>query len=209
MGGHNAGDEASAIAISSLTNQFLKVSSDVDYSEFLRKTLKDVNMKIYEKSIIHTEKMGMGTTIVATIIEPNSGIVVTASVGDSRAYYISGSQIIQITEDDSVVQELIKKGEITADDAKKSPLKNIITNSLGISRDFKIEITKFILKKNHQLLLCSDGLTDRMSDNEIFEELSYGNHIRTEVENCINTSLEYGGLDNVTVIIADHRGKDV
>lgn len=158
--------------------------------------LNCANEKIFNESL--TKKDNMGTTIVLAVVYKNSLHVV--HVGDSRAYLINEKAVKQVTRDHSVVEELVKSGKITTEEAKKFPQKNVITRALGIEEDIDVEYNRISLKENDNIILCTDGLSNYVENEEL---LSYfrkhkGNEFVGEL---IKHANDLGGRDNITVLL--------
>ena len=163
------------------------------------------NSIILKKSQEKTKYQGMGTTLVAALFL-NDQQVVVANIGDSRGYIFHDNLLTQITFDHSLVNELVKNGDLSEDAARLSPQKNIITRAIGISEDAKIDVHTFPLGKNDQLLLCSDGLSKMVSNDQI--KAALGNERLTLGEKCqrlVSLANQAGGPDNVTVLISQNN----
>ena len=144
----------------------------------------------------------MGTTIVAAVIIDSELLV--ANVGDSRAYLYRNFQIKQLTEDHTLVQELVKSGEITEEEAKRHPQRNIVTQSLGITLNVQIDFVRVTLKNEDTILLCSDGLSNMLEDQYIKEILGNYSDVNTQAQKAVLAANEAGGRDNITVAIAKY-----
>lgn len=176
MGGHNAGEVASALAVDSVRTSLAEVltpeivaSGIVDFSEALRDAVDYANREIHEQSTERPECSGMGTTMaVALFVNHN---VILAHVGDSRVYRFRGNELIQITSDHSLVQEMIDNGYLSEEEAQLSTNRNLITRALGIGEEVEIDICEKSTAIGDIYLLCSDGLTDMISDQEIMKAL--------------------------------------
>jgi PPM family protein phosphatase len=212
MGGHQAGDLASRLAIRSII-EFLENQVPVDYEnqlieeilsiekELCRSAVIYANNELYKVAEDHPELFGMGTTIDMMKIVKGYGII--CHVGDSRVYKISDGAIRQLTKDHTQIQELIDQHQISKKEAEFSSLKNVITRALGGSEDVEVDTLVVPVRKNDIFLLCTDGLSGFMEDWEIFEELGmYDNDFEEAVKGYIETALERGAPDNVTVLIA-------
>jgi len=142
---------------------------------------------------------GMGTTIVFALYH-NNKIYIT-NVGDSRIYLIRNNKIKQITKDHSLVAELIDAGDISKDDARKHHLRHILSNAIGVKNKVQAEITEFSLENTDGLLLCSDGLTDMITDKEIGEIVLKGDDPQRTSEKLVELANKKGGRDNITVVL--------
>lgn len=140
----------------------------------------------------------MGTTLTLLLIENNNYFV--GHIGDSRAYLIRDGSLIQITEDHSYVEELVKLGRITQEEARIHPQKNIITRALGIDEDIEVDIFTGKVLKNDVYLLCTDGLTNMLTDDLILKEFKNSENINEACDNLINLAKQNGGYDNITIV---------
>lgn len=202
MGGHNAGDIASTMAIDIIKEKFMSNKESLNSSKKIKKFIKNVlietNGIIYEKSIDELNCEGMGTTVVLGYYYDNR--VYIGHVGDSRAYIIRGNNIIQITEDHTLVNELIKKGSITQSQALNHPQRNVITQALGTSIDIEYDIYTVEFTAGEILLLCSDGLYNMLEEEIILGILKRSRTLDDGVKALVNIANEKGGIDNITII---------
>lgn len=203
IGGGLAGDVASHMAVTHLKERFLQennFSDDVEVKRWLKKVIQEANDLIFMQSAKSLEQKGMGTTCVGVLITQNTTYIF--NVGDSRIYAAYGNEFICLTEDHSFVQDLIKAGEITEEEAKHHPNRNMLTNALGIWDSVKIDINK-IHDEYSMLLICSDGLHGYVREADICAVLMEKVDIRTKVYKLIELSKNAGGYDNVSVILAE------
>jgi len=170
--------------------------------QWLVKNIQAENDRVFQKANQYRELDGMGTTIVAAVIIGSELLV--ANVGDSRAYLYRNFQIKQITEDHTLVQELVKSGEITEEEAKKHPQRNVVTQSLGITLNVQIDFVRVTLKNEDTILLCSDGLSNMLEDQYIKEILGNYSDVNTQAQKAVLAANEAGGRDNITVAIAKY-----
>ena len=168
--------------------------------------IQRVNDLVFQKSLDYSDLDGMGTTLVAAAIVGKE--IVFANIGDSRAYVYRNYKLRQITEDHSLVNEFIKSGEITPEEAQHHPRKNILTRSLGVSRKLDIDIIAMPLVQGDLLLLCSDGLTNMMDDEEIAQMLKEWLPLEEKVLSLVDKANAAGGLDNITVLLADFTDRE-
>jgi PPM family protein phosphatase len=213
MGGHAGGEFASKIAVSTVEEivkgddkkhvdpkSYLDKSrsKDDDFSEKLRDAITRAGSKICQRSIEDPELRGMGTTASAVLFHDKKAFI--AHVGDSRVYCFRDNNMNQITEDHSLVHEQLKSGLITEDEAKSHQLKNIITRSVGVQEEVEVDTIVWPVKSGDKYLLCSDGLSNMVTDIEIKDIVN-----RYSVENGAKTLVdlanERGGDDNITLII--------
>lgn len=212
MGGHVGGEFASAIAVNTIEEVLTSVdledaNLDVDPDdgpveltrERLRYSIRLAGKRIYEKAVEEPEYKGMGTTAVAILVEGGNAFV--AHVGDSRAYIVRDGVIEQLTEDHSLVNEKIKAGLITPEEAKNHKLKNIITRSLGYMEDVEIDIQVRAVRKGDRFVLCSDGLSGLVETAEIGETV-LDHRPQDACRRLIEMACERGGDDNITVAVA-------
>lgn len=207
MGGHQAGDIASQLTVSDLGNIWRETSL-TDQEEVIRWLLENIqrlNEKIFEEGQGNPRQAGMGTTIVAAVLLGTT--VVLANVGDSRSYLIRQGTIKQVTEDHSLVNELVKTGEITEEMALNHPRKNVLVRSLGIPGTVEIDVTSFELLEGDRLLLCSDGLSNMVSDDTMLTIISQTDDLKQAVEALIKQANEAGGRDNITALLVDYERK--
>lgn len=204
MGGHNAGDIASTIAI----DEILKYNLNGGFSEDTEKRLKEcvdiTNRKIYDYSINNPECHGMGTTLtIAVIIKDKVWI---ANVGDSRAYIIN-EEIKKITVDHSYVEELKMMGRITEEEAINHPNKNQITRAVGTEKAVETDIFTLTKKEEDVILLCTDGLTNMLRDEEILNTVKNSGTLQKAIDTLVVTANINGGKDNITVVgYVDNEG---
>ncbi len=206
MGGHNAGDRASKIAVDTVKKTFNKKkeslnNKEIDEIELLKLIFKDCNSKIFTTATEIKEYFGMGTTLTVCIINRVSKKTFIGNVGDSRCYIINtvDREINKITKDHSLVEEMIKNNEISIEDAFNHPKKNVITRALGPDKKVDVDIFCNEVDKNNIILLCTDGLTSHLKDDEIKELIL--NNKEKSVDLLIDEVNVRGGSDNTTIIL--------
>lgn len=208
MGGHNAGDVASEMAIYHVGNAWESTENMTDaniISEWLTDQIQAANDHIFEKANQYHDLSGMGTTIVAAVPLEDLAQVVLAHVGDSRIYIHQADALKQITKDHSFVQELLDMDMITKEEAQVHPQKNIVTRAVGIATDVDVDINVVDFLEDETLLLCSDGLTDMVEETEALAILTDESlSIEEKADQLIAVANDRGGRDNVSVVIA-HR----
>ncbi|KFI34401.1 protein phosphatase [Peptococcaceae bacterium SCADC1_2_3] len=200
MGGHQAGEIASRLATQKLADfirTYLEFCSDQE--TLLTKGMQEINHQIYLISQQNKRYQGMGTTLTAALIQNNH--LYLAHIGDSRLYLLRQEQIKQLTEDHTVVQNLVTSGTITADQARTHPKRHILTRALGIDSNVKAEISQINLKAQDKILLCTDGLTNYVTPEEIHHLVNKAAEVKQAVHNLTEMALERGGADNITVIL--------
>jgi len=201
MGGMAAGNVASSTAVEvisgSLENNLSPKSGASFVRNLLKSSIESANAKIYSMSLKNEDMRGMGTTVVAVVII--KGVAYFAHAGDSRAYYYSENELTQITTDHSVVQTLVEKGQLTEDEAKNHPNKNIITRALGVASYIDIDFEEREVSANDTVLLCTDGLTNCI-DDELIKLASSDNDFLSLAERLVELANQNGGNDNITVV---------
>lgn len=198
MGGHNAGEVASKLAVELTINYFKNNSNNQDLESIIKSAVTEANSKIFQEAQIDKSLKGMGTTITACLI--NNKKIVVANVGDSSCYVIKDNQIIKVTKDHSLVQQLIDAGTITEEEALNHPNKNIITRALGTSKVLDIDIFTLELKGIEKVILCTDGLTNVVSKEEIYD-IAINNNNEIACGTLIELSKYKGSRDNISIII--------
>jgi protein phosphatase len=185
----------------SLTNKWLTESQNLSREvEILNESLVLANNVIYEAANSKPEYFGMGTTVASLLLGCEN--IAIAHVGDSRIYLIRENSIERLTEDHSLVVEQLKRGIISEEEAKKSGMKNVITRALGAEELLTPTVNELIPFNNDLFLICSDGLTDLVTDDEILEIILKSRHLLDNaVQNLIDKANEKGGKDNITVIL--------
>ncbi|MCT4606402.1 MAG: Stp1/IreP family PP2C-type Ser/Thr phosphatase [Marinisporobacter sp.] len=208
MGGHNAGEVASNVAIHSIKDFMENHKSEfLDKDEktvckVLKKATLEANHTIFEKSKNEIKCQGMGTTLTVVLLLSK---VYIAHVGDSRAYLMRENKLSQITEDHSLVAELLKNGSITKNEAKIHPQRNMITRALGTEEDIMIDVYTLGLKEDDVILLCTDGLSNLIELEEMKEALIEARDMQKACEHLVALANERGGYDNITVVAIKNR----
>lgn len=201
MGGHNAGEVASELAVTTLR---YALRDPITSTEQLRELVQTANTTIYTASLDDSTQRGMGTTVTALVIIPNvNDRVLVANVGDSRTYILRNDVLTRITTDHSYVQELVNEGVISAEDARRHPQKNIVTRALGIDRHVAVDVFSHDVQPGDRFLLCSDGLVDEVTDTQIASVLSAQTSPTEAARELVATANDLGGRDNITVVIVD------
>lgn len=198
MGGHNAGDFASKYSVEAFTKMIME-SQQITPIGIISEALLSTNDSLLEKANDDESLQGMGTTfVVATIID---NILYVANIGDSRLYVIS-NEIVQITEDHSLVEEMVKTGEIDRENMRFHPNKNIITRALGVNKIVTPDYFEVNLNQGDLVLICSDGLTNMLDDNEIMKIIKeYPDDLQSAANTLVKRANENGGNDNISIII--------
>ena len=203
VGGHNKGELAARTTLNLIIKKFKdrekKFISTLGMKRWLKNSIKWANKEVNTMAQL-IENKGMGTTIVGAII--SSTKVVYSSVGDSRLYILSNGSLIQLTEDDSLCYKSYKKGEISKEEINTHPEKNVITKAIGHSSKIKLKV-KVIRNDFSYILLCSDGLYNKVDEEKIKEILYKKIDIRIKVKELISTANKNGGEDNIGVLICE------
>ena len=207
MGGHQAGDIASRQAVEEIGIAW--EATTIDDSEkavqWFLQHIQQTNQRIFEKGQSQPTLSGMGTTLeVVTILDNHLAL---AHVGDSRIYLFREQRLIALTEDHSLVNALLKSGEITQEMAENHPRKNIITRSLGMPGSLEVDVAIHRIEDHDQLLLCSDGLTNMVSEPKITQILLEAASLQDASQRLIDEANAKGGLDNITVLLIDVGGE--
>ncbi|MFL0246997.1 Stp1/IreP family PP2C-type Ser/Thr phosphatase [Candidatus Clostridium stratigraminis] len=205
MGGHNAGEIASKIAVENTIEFVFSARLNEQIDILLKQAIEASNNKIYEVSNTDLALKGMGTTITACLITGNKMVV--ANVGDSRCYILENDNFHQITNDHSLVQELVDNGSITEEEAAIHPNKNVITRALGTTANVEIDIFSTDLRSVSKVMLCTDGLTNSLTKEEVYQ-IIIDNDCETSCLKLIELSKERGGRDNISVIIFEGECND-
>ena len=205
MGGHKAGDFASRFTVRE-TLRLAAANRSSNPIEILGDALHAVNQNLHHTASVREDLSGCGTTIVAATIEGD--VLRTANVGDSRLYIV-GDTIEQITEDHSLVQEMVRLGEMDEESARNHPNKNIITRAIGASEDVKIDIFEKQLHDGEYIVLCSDGLTNMVEDSMILQVLHGEGTLADKTERLVELANQNGGKDNITVTIIEPNSDEV
>lgn len=202
MGGHKAGEIASKLTVEILkkeiTNNMLDGSNLQDVSKTIQRAIEFANKEVFEYSLADEECKGMGTTVTLGYVYNKHFIV--AHVGDSRAYCLRGTKLIRITEDHSLVNELVKTGEISSTEALTHPQRNIILRAVGTSIDIDIDLDIIEIEANDIFIICSDGLTNMLSEFKIQNIFENNKDMKLACELAIQSAIDKGGKDNITVI---------
>lgn len=198
MGGHNAGEVASEMAVNAV-KAYVKENYKNEGSNVLENSILFANEKIYDKARGGFEYKGMGTTLVAAFVYEDN--IIVANVGDSSCFGVAGSDIIKITKDHSLVQELIDSGSITEEEGRNHPKKNVITRALGTNNVVKIDIFKIDINTYDKYLLCTDGLSNEVLEEEILREINDINDYNAACDKLVLLAKNRGGRDNITVLL--------
>lgn len=199
MGGHNAGEVASKMAVEGIISFIKENYGEIPDNEILIEAIAEVNYKIYKHSLEKSNLSGMGTTITAALV--TNECIRVVNVGDSLCYGIEDEAIDKITKDHSLVQELLDAGSISEEEAKNHPRKNIITRAIGTN--IRVEVDQFTVPLNayEYFVLCTDGLSNEVSAEEIFNEIRWSDNLQESSSRLVNMAKDAGGRDNITVLV--------
>lgn len=208
MGGYKGGEIASKVAVTAvekyITEKFDTISKDKEsILDLIDDSIDFANSAIYDESEQDEELQDMGTTLEVLLIYKNK--VYIGHIGDSRIYRIRKNRMKKITTDHSYVEKLIQDGEITREEAYNHPKKNLLIKALGTDKVAKPDLLYTMLNKNDVLLMCSDGLTNMIKEDEILDIVLSKEALEDTTEILVDKANEAGGLDNISVIIIDNR----
>lgn len=205
MGGHKAGEYASRFTVEVVKNELVKSTED-EPEAMIRQAITSANQKLLEAARQDARLEGMGTTlIVATVIERT---LYFANVGDSRLYLLN-DDIKQVSKDHSLVQEMVRLGGIRQEEAKHHPDKNIITRAIGAKDKVEIDFYEYRLKKGDIILMCTDGLSNMVEDEEMLRIVKSSRDVVEAVERLIERANQNGGSDNIGVVLAEAFADEV
>jgi len=204
MGGHNAGEVASSMAVQQIA-EYIKRNidsinlEDKEIQNLIENAILYANEKVYKTSILKSNYLGMGTTL-SMILAKNNRIYI-GHVGDSRIYLIRDNVILRLTEDHSLVAELIKAGTIKPEEANSHPQKNVITRALGTEYTIESDVSQWDLQNNDIILICTDGLSNVVCEEDMAYILLNTSDLNEACEVLINKANESGGFDNITAVV--------
>ncbi len=199
MGGHKNGEIASSIALDLISERFKNISSvgnKEDAINWIQNTVSEANVAIFKYVSTHPESQGMGTTIVLSILTPS--FLLIGNIGDSSGYVYKNNKIHKITVDHTLVNLLVKSGELTKEEAKNHPKKNVLMKALGSSTNVEMDIFNVELNVDG-IFLCSDGLTNMLDDNQIARVLNEDIPLKEKLEKLVFKANNRGGNDNITI----------
>lgn len=204
MGGHNAGDYASEHAVKKVVDIIKQFDEEDDLENILQRAIDESNSYIYKLSRCDGKLSGMGTTLVALTFKGEEAIV--ANIGDSRLYVVNNSNITQITKDHSLVEEMVNMGGIDREAARSHPDKNIITRAVGVKEYVLVDFFEVKFERNDKFLLCTDGLTNMLKDEEIHQIINEAADIEIAGKKLIEQANANGGRDNIAVVLVEPFG---
>lgn len=212
MGGYNAGEIASAMAVSFVSTELSQWLADagpspasLDVRRTIESAVTQANLSIYNAAVANVQFSGMGTTIVVGVFEPSR--VVLAHVGDSRCYVLRGHRLTQLTRDHSLLQEQLDAGLITPELAKIATHKNLVTRALGVDTGVAVDVQEHLPHEGDVFLLCSDGLSDMVDDDTLQTLLDVPAPLAERAQALVRAANAAGGRDNISVILAQAKAK--
>ena len=200
MGGHRAGGYASSCAVETILQE-AGICPEEEVEQILTRAIRRANEVIAHRAGEDERLAGMGTTVVAACLKQEE--LIAANVGDSRLYVVHDDSIEQVTEDHSLVQEMVKYGGINREEARVHPNKNIITRAVGLEEDLQVDCFRRTLRRGDRVLLCSDGLTDMLEDEQIRRIIDKNRDVRSAAQALVKAANDNGGRDNIAVIVID------
>ncbi len=207
MGGHKAGDYASRYLVEGLKHYVEKAAAG-PVVRVLENGIEAMNAELFQLSLQHEELSGMGTTLVAAVIEEEN-ILNIANIGDSRAYLIHGNTIRQITRDHSYVEEMVEKGYMRRGSQDYLQSRNIITRAVGVGRRVNADFFEVELSEGDLILMCTDGLSNMVDNESILNIVRDAAPVQARVQALVDMANLNGGRDNIGVILLDPFGKEV
>lgn len=204
MGGANAGEVASQLAIEQMVRRLTAPSRSDNSQSRLSEAIKSANRAIWHEAQAASAKAGMGTTITAILVNGNRGDI--GQVGDSRAYLIRGDTMKQLTKDQSLVQLLVDAGQLTEEEAIHSQRRNVILQALGAQDDVTPDMSELLLENGDTILLCTDYLMQKVTKPEVLESVQKNPSIDEVCRALVSLANERGGEDNITALMASYSG---
>lgn len=199
MGGHKAGEFASKFTVETIVES-VRTNEQKEPVRIIEEAIQTANRELIQKARQDETMAGMGTTVVVVTVIGDKAFV--ANVGDSRMYVI-GEEITQVTRDHSLVEEMVRMGELAKDAAKDHPDKNIITRAVGAAQDVDVDFFEVELYPQDYILMCSDGLTNMVEDEDIRRIVQSQRDVAERVEKLVETANDHGGQDNITVVVIE------
>lgn len=210
MGGHQAGDIASRLAVESIVQELTVLPEELPLEErkhAVKQSILRANDTIYQIASQDEKYTQMGTTIVVALIDNQYAVL--GHIGDSRAYAVNRNGMRQLTEDHSLVRELVKSGQITAEEAERHPRRNVLIRALGTDKEVQVDMNEAALEAGDILLLCSDGLTNMLSTNTMWSTIIDPSlPLEVIADRLVGQAIEAGGDDNISVILVQSSDVD-
>jgi serine/threonine protein phosphatase PrpC len=202
LGGHRAGEVASDLALGSV--RALDQADTRSAAKGIAEAVRKGNRAVHDRSEKEESLHGMGTTMTAVVISGDTAFI--AHVGDSRCYLIRGGTITQLSRDHTLVARMVSEGRLTPEQAEAHPQRSVLTRALGADRDVDVDESRITVVDGDRLLLCSDGLTGMLSNDEICDYVASGADLDEICRRLVDAANERGGLDNITVVLIDVTG---
>ncbi|MGG6310080.1 Stp1/IreP family PP2C-type Ser/Thr phosphatase [Paenibacillus macerans] len=207
MGGHQAGEIASRLAVDTITHDLEALPAGLPATacgEELKKAILHANEVVFRKASEHTEYHSMGTTVVAAILADREGMI--AHIGDSRAYKFHQGELVQLTDDHSLVNELLKNKQISEEEANVHPHRNVVTRALGTDERVEVDMNQVTLEPGDMLLLCSDGLSNYVKPEQMTLTLGADDlNLNDRADRLLQLALRAGGDDNISVALLEQH----
>ena len=199
MGGARAGNVASTMAVDLFMRRFLEQKDEPNDQERMQVSAALANQEVFQRAADDPNCAGMGTTLVAALAGPGEAVILNE--GDSRAYHINQEGIVLVTRDHSLVEDMVERGELTREEARNHPHKNLITRALGAEPVLLADCFRQTMAPGDCLLLCSDGLSNVVTEQEMLYEVIHGGEAGTCCQRLLDIALHRGAPDNVTVVL--------
>ncbi len=200
MGGHQAGDVASQLALGVLVEAAESRSESCSWPNWLEEATAKANRRVYEAAAARPDRRGMGTTLTAGLLA--EGMIYLVHIGDSRAYLLSDGVLRPLTHDDSMVGEMLRRGDLSPSEAQSHPRKHVLTRAVGTRRDVRLNVRQHQLRVGDRILLCSDGLHSMVPDDRLAQLLGDGPAGQV-ADSLVEDANGRGGPDNVTAVVAE------
>jgi serine/threonine protein phosphatase PrpC len=201
MGGAQAGEVASGLAAAVLEETRLDAAAGNGGEAHIEELIREANRRVFQRSNEDAATSGMGTTMTVALVDDAAGTIAFGHVGDSRAYRVRDGQLDQLTDDHSLVGELMRSGKLSPEEAESHPQRSVITRALGTEPDIDVDTFTVEAEEDDLFLLCSDGLTDMVSDREILSVLQGSEELQTAARALVEAANAVGGEDNITVVV--------
>ena len=199
MGGARAGNVASSMAVDLFMRRFLEQKDEHNDQERMQTSAALANQEVFQRAADDPNCAGMGTTLVAALAGPGEAVILNE--GDSRAYHINQEGIVLVTRDHSLVEDMVERGELTREEARNHPHKNLITRALGAEPVLLADCFRQAMAPGDCLLLCSDGLSNVVTEQEMLYEVIHGGEAGTCCQRLLDIALHRGAPDNVTAVL--------
>lgn len=201
MGGAKAGNIASLLAVETFVDalQGMPEEERAEPAAVLAQAAETANTAVYQRAVNDSDCRGMGTTMVAALVVEETAYLL--NIGDSRAYHINADGITRLTRDHSVVEDMVARGDITPEEARNHPRKNLITRALGSEERIRADLYEKALQSGDFLLLCSDGLSNMVADQELLYEVIHGGDPADCCQRLLDITISRGAPDNVTAVL--------